>query len=765
MPSTLPKIRRYSYLVIFLITCCYFPCDAFSAGKKRIGFSQCTMADEWRKTQYRLMQIELGFYPDLELILKDAAENNETQIRQIGEFLAEGIDLLIVSPNESAPITPAVEKVYKAGIPVIVIDRHINSENYSAYIGGDNYGIGLEAGRYAAKLLKGRGRILEITGLKGSSPAIERSRGFGDVLDHYAGITIVKSVSGDWRWDAARKATEEIIRSGLEFDLVFAHNDIMANEAHRVIHENKSREGRFILGIDGLYGDNCGIQFVINKQLTATFLYPTCGENAIETAHRILSGELFPRQTVLPTMVIDSNNAMLLKVQSDHIEQLQRKIEKQKSVLAIQISVNRQQRFAVFLLVALLLLIAGIVVIIVRAYMIKKKNEVELARARSEADKANLAKSEFISRMSHELRTPMNSILGFAQLLDMSDLKPNQKKGVLQILKSGRHLLDLINEVLDIARIEAGRMSLSIQSLPVALFINETIDILQQMAGEKNIKLEFQQSETQDMLVNADRQRLRQVLLNLIHNAIKYNKPEGSIIIKAKRTRLDDFGIETIRIYITDTGIGISKENQAKIFNPFERIGAEKTQIEGAGIGLAVVKKLVEAMGGQIGVDSIPGEGSTFWVDLPESIGKPDQPAKTEHKNQNLTVASPQAKKILCMVSDSSDEELIGQILVSQRSHISLITAPDYTDPVSLVKEHKPDLVLIDFNLHGKKIENDLKALKSDSASKHIPVIVITSEAMPHQNEKLIHLGALDYLVKPINVGDFLDRIDACLDS
>ncbi|MEI6901434.1 MAG: HAMP domain-containing sensor histidine kinase, partial [Bacteroidota bacterium] len=234
-----------------------------------------------------------------------------------------------------------------------------------------------------------------------------------------------------------------------------------------------------------------------------------------------------------------------------------------------------------------------------------------------EEERSNLAKSKFLSRISHELRTPMNAILGFAQLLNMSDLTPTNTKGVKHILNSGWHLLDLINEVLDISSIEEGRISLSPEPVQLRDFILEMIDLITPDAEKRNVKTELESSPGNDLFVKADRLRLKQVLLNLISNAVKYNREGGSVMIQSELRHTETPGNSFVRISISDTGIGISPENLPKLFQPFERIGAEKTETEGTGLGLTVVKKLMDVMGGDVGVESAPNEGSTFWIELP----------------------------------------------------------------------------------------------------------------------------------------------------
>lgn len=388
----------------------------------------------------------------------------------------------------------------------------------------------------------------------------------------------------------------------------------------------------------------------------------------------------------------------------------------------------------------------------------RKQVEIELQRAKIEAEQANLSKSEFLSRMSHELRTPMNSILGFAQLMEMTELNPGQKKSVTHILKSGRHLLNLINEVLDISRIEAGRLSLNFEAVQLARFVNETIDSIRPQTLEKQLTLKLKPSATNRLFILADKQRLQQVLINLLANAIKYNKHEGSIVVETQEIAENNGSTAKIRISVSDTGIGIQPDGISKLFRPFERIGAEQSAVEGTGLGLTVVKKLVEAMNGGIGVESIPERGSTFWIDLPQAESQLEVLEPLAY--YEITNLENKKGTILYIEDNQPNIDLIEQILHCHRSNIRLITTITGKETVKLATEVKPDLIILDLNLpdmHGSEV---IKNLKDELTTQHIPVVVVSADAMPLQGEKLKKLGAVDYMTKPINVHVFLNTID-----
>jgi len=386
----------------------------------------------------------------------------------------------------------------------------------------------------------------------------------------------------------------------------------------------------------------------------------------------------------------------------------------------------------------------------------RKIIEEELSKAKAEAEQANLAKSEFLSRMSHELRTPMNSILGFAQLMDMGELNPAHKKGVGHILRSGKHLLNLINEVLDLSRIEAGQLSISVEPVRLNPIISETMDIVQPLAASHDIKLQPESTAECDLFVKADRQKLRQVLLNLISNAVKYNREGGTVKLVCEPGSQK----RTVRIRVIDTGPGISPEGIHKLFNAFERIGAEVTEIEGTGLGLTVAKKLIEAMDGTIGVESKPGVGSEFWIELPQSEGQVENYERRDDQTNPEQKIHEVSGRILYIEDNQSNIELMEQIISEYRPSIRLITEMYGKNAVKNAIDYAPDMILLDLNLPDIQGDEVLNLLQQNEKTKSIPVIVLSANAMSGQIEKLMKAGAENYLTKPIDVVEFLKVID-----
>ena len=387
--------------------------------------------------------------------------------------------------------------------------------------------------------------------------------------------------------------------------------------------------------------------------------------------------------------------------------------------------------------------------------------EEEINKAKKLADTANVAKSEFLARMSHELRTPMNSILGFAQLLNMGEISPAQKKNVNFILGSGMHLLNLINEVLDISRIEAGRIIITPESVQLNNLILEMLDVVKPIAELRHLKTELEYSPANQLFVLADKSRLRQVLLNLINNAVKYNREGGSIIVKNELRKSGNEESPCIRISISDTGLGINPEDIKKLFMPFERFGANKSEIEGTGLGLAVVKKLMTAMGGEVGADTIPGQGSTFWIELPQA-----RVAQTGEKSATETSAiesgvNNKTGTILYVEDNIPNAQLVEEIINSYRPAMRIIICQYGKKAVEMATQYNPDLILLDLDLpdiHGSEV---LANIKADVTLGAIPVVVVSADAMTQQFEKLIQAGAREYLTKPLDIMAFLKVVDA----
>jgi PAS domain S-box-containing protein len=381
-----------------------------------------------------------------------------------------------------------------------------------------------------------------------------------------------------------------------------------------------------------------------------------------------------------------------------------------------------------------------------------RRSAEALSLAKDEAERANAAKSEFLSRMSHELRTPMNAILGFGQILEWDDLTEDQRQSVDQILKGGRHLLGLINEVLEISRIEAGHASLSLEPVSLRVVLQEAMDLVQPLAAQGSVTMDDAAIGSCAHIVMADQQRLKQVILNLLSNAIKYNRAEGRVSISCQEREGG-----RLRLSIRDTGNGISPENLGKLFVPFERLGAEYTAVEGNGIGLSLSRQLMTLMGGEIGVDSVVGEGSTFWIELELGAEAAHSTLSDQTVEMGYGVLNQREEKptILYIEDNLSNLKLVESIL-RRYFHIELLSSMQGSIGLQLARQHHPDLILLDLHLPDIMGDKVLAQLLEDEETKDIPVIMLSADATERQVQRLMEIGATNYLTKPLDVNRFL---------
>ncbi|PYM21276.1 MAG: hypothetical protein DMD81_00010 [Candidatus Rokuibacteriota bacterium] len=375
---------------------------------------------------------------------------------------------------------------------------------------------------------------------------------------------------------------------------------------------------------------------------------------------------------------------------------------------------------------------------------------VERRRAEEGAAAANRAKSEFLSRMSHELRTPLNSILGFAQLLEMDVKSPDEEESVTQILKGGRHLLALIDEILDIARIEAGKLSISLEPVSVCEVVQSALDLVRPHARERAVQLTSTVND--DGHVHADRQRLQQVLLNLLSNAIKYNREHGTVTVTSAPAPPERFCLT-----VSDTGPGIAPAMMDRVFTPFDRLGAEQGGVEGTGLGLALSKRLMEAMGGDLRVTSTPGEGATFTIELPrvEDLPTRELPAgEVVHENGKVPHGT------LLYIEDNISNLRLLEHVINRKPGITLLSAMQGRQGVEFARHHRPDLILLDLHLPDISGQEVLERLRDDPRTEKIPVVILSADATPGQITRLLARGAARYLTKPLDVKELLTVLD-----
>jgi PAS domain S-box-containing protein len=384
----------------------------------------------------------------------------------------------------------------------------------------------------------------------------------------------------------------------------------------------------------------------------------------------------------------------------------------------------------------------------------RRAAEEESRRARTEADRASQAKSEFLSRVSHELRTPLNSILGFGQLLEMEDLGANQQRAVQRIMQGGRHLLGLIDEILDIEKIASGKMTLSVEPVELSSVVGEALELVEPIAQRSGVRTSVL-SDGSGLHVRADRQRLKQVVLNLLSNSVKYNREGGEV-----RIACEPSGEHRARVSIADTGAGIPEKLMEHLFTPFDRLGAERRGIEGTGLGLALSKSLVEVMGGTIGAASVGGQGSTFWIELP--LAEPQELEDAAAEVSEPLTASSEARTVLYIEDNLSNLQLVRGIF-AYRPAVRLLSAMQGSLGLDLAREHRPDLILLDLHLPDMSGEELLDRLRRDPETSDLRVAIVSADASRSTLERLRRSGVTAFLTKPLDVPTFLETIDGIL--
>lgn len=747
-----------------------------------IGFSQCVASDAWRKTMLEEMKRELSFYPSVTLDYRNADGNSERQINQVKELVGKGVDLLIISPNEAAPLTPVVEETFKRGVPVIVVDRKIASGSYTAFVGGDNYNIGKLAGEYALSLLKGSGRVVEITGLPKSTPAIERDKGFMDALQSHPSVQ-TKKLNGEWYRDVAKEQVNGMAGT-TPVDLVFAQNDMMAAGTYEV-YKSKGLEVPKIIGVDGLPCKGCGLELVRNKVVNATMLYPTGGQEAIQVALQILNRQPYRKENVIQTTVIDSTNVRFLQLQADKMSSQQAFIERQRTLLAELETLTNHQRTFLYVLISSLLLaltFGGVLFSLFRQNrrinlklemqnkeIFSQKEELEEMSAKAQA--ANEAKVSFFTNISHEFRTPLTLIL--APLEEMqNDAKLSQRwsRNLGLVHKNVIRLLRLVNQLMDFRKIEVEKMRLRASENDLISFTNEILQSYQSIAQKRNIDLRLLTNE-RSLPLWFDVNMLDKVLFNLLSNAFKFTKDGCFVHVSISRNTNTNEAI----IKVEDNGVGMDEEAVQNTFNVFYQ--GEFENKKGSGLGLALSKELITLHKGSIRVESKKRQGTTFTIHLPlgkehlkademaETTSTPvvlyeDEKVYTTDLLNDLPKKEPEGLKVekehtLLVVEDN--EDLRNFLKQRLESGYEIVEAVDGQSGLQQAFDVVPDLIVTDIIIPGKDGMELTGLLKSDVRTSHIPIVLLTGKTTIESQIEGLKARADAYVTKPFNI-EFLEQ-------
>jgi signal transduction histidine kinase/CheY-like chemotaxis protein/AraC-like DNA-binding protein/ABC-type xylose transport system substrate-binding protein len=769
------------FLRIFISTILITMLSGCSEKKKEteyvIGFSQCVGSDLWRKTMLEEMKMELSLHPRARLIYRDANNSSVKQISQVGELLKMDVDLLIISPNEARPLTPIVEQAYSSGIPVVVIDRKTSSTAYTAYVGADNYQIGNMAGQYVSGLLKGKGNIIEIMGLPGSSPTVERERGFAYGLKKNGNIKVTHQLYGDWLKSHAERELFKMRNELSKTDVIFAHNDQMAVAAREVISRLGIKHKISIVGIDALPGQGGGLQMIDTKVIDASMLYPTGGKEAISTAFRILEKEPILKENILQSVVIDSSNVKLMKLQWSKFISQQRDIERQQSLLSEQLSLFENQQVILNITVVTLVLsvvFGGLAFFsLLENRKINKSleaNNLEILDQRNQlielskkAEEATEAKLNFFTNISHEFRTPLTLILS-----PLEDLINNEKINTLAgrnlklINKNVFRLLRLINQLIEYRKIEYGKMRIRSTCNNLNDFISDIIETFQPVARKQNVDLRLH-AKKMDIMVWFDVNMLDKVIFNLISNALKFAPINGKVHL----TITVDSSYAYLKV--EDNGPGMDHEETLHIFEHFYQ--AESSTKKGSGLGLSLSKELMTLLHGMLSVESLKWQGTIFTVSLPLGSGHlreeemHTESDKREELYENAKIYTSELEYIeaekdsgafrqlkeqsILVIEDNTD--LLHYLSEKLEDGYEVFIANTGESGINSAYEQVPDLIICDVvlpDLSGKKIT---EKLKSDIRTSHIPIILLTAQGSVEQQINGFESMADAYIVKPFN--------------
>ena len=753
----------------------------------RIGVSQCS-DDEWRHKMNNEIVREALFYDGVEVEIRTAKDNNRNQIADIKYFIDKKVDLLIVAPNEAAAITPVVEKAYRQGIPVVVIDRKILSDKYTAFVGADNYEIGKDVGQYILNRLHGKGKVLEITGLEGSTPAMERHKGLTDVLKEEPGIEITASVDGAWLQSVAGEKMDSVFQTNKNIDLVFAQNDRMAIGAYLSARQQQLEKEMLFVGIDALPGKEYGVEQIINGVLDATFIYPTGGDKVVQVAMDILEKRPYERDTKLSTALVDKTNARVMQLQTDHITEQDGKIERLNNQVNEYLSRYSAQTMFLYACLIILLLFAALLAIIVRAYWTKNRMNMELSRQKKkleeqrdqlislskQLEEATHAKLVFFTNVSHDFRTPLTLVADpVEQLLEDKALTPRQQSLLKVVHKNVHILLRLVNQILDFRKYENDKLELVRANMNLRVQLQEWSHSFQTLALKKHIHFVLEVNDDRaDYLMAVDAEKMERVYFNLLSNAFKFTPENGTITVTLSTLTKEEGG-RYARLVVADTGSGISVQHIRHIFDRFYQIDVNHA---GSGIGLALAKAFVELHGGEITADSVEGKGTVFTVDIPMTVvEEPSADLVQEPRITQQTVVEEledmeteeqipdENKECILIIDDNADVRDYVKSLLQEE--YTVIEAPDGRAGLKKAMKYVPDAIICDVMMPVMDGLECCRKLKTELQTSHIPVMLLTACSLDEQRIQGFECGADSYISKPFNSKLLLVRLRNLMDN
>ena len=763
-------------LLLYLFCCLLMSACNEEKQQYVIGVSQCS-DDEWRTQMNKEIRREALFYPGVEIDIRSAGDDNNRQIADIEHFISQDVDLIVVAPNEAEAITPVVEKAYKKGIPIVLVDRKIDSDSYNAYIGADNYEMGRQIGIYLSSRLKGKGNVVELSGLKGSTPARDRHRGLLDALSDDPDIHIVSTADAGWSQELAKQAFDSILYSYPDIDLVFAHNDRMALGAHDAAAGRNCDKEMLFVGVDALSGKGMGVEMVADGTLDATFIYPTGGDKVVQVAMDILEGRSYPRETLLSTALVNRQNARIMQMQTTHITTLDEKIEKLNHQLDAFLLRYSAQRMFLYACMVIIVLVGTLLVFVVRAFWTKNRLNTELSRQKQQLEEqrdqlitlsrqledATHAKLAFFTNVSHDFRTPLTLIADPVDQLQQSQNLNEHERFLLNIIhKNVTVLLRLVNQILDFRKFEDGKLQLRLSLFDLSTAQTDWTDAFRTQSFRKHIHFHIQADEHTDYTLTADAEKLERIIYNLLSNAFKFTPENGDITVSL--AVFDKEGESYLRLQVADTGVGMPAEHVQHIFDSFYQIDVHHA---GSGIGLALVKAFVEMHQGTIHVSTTEGQGTCFTIEMPVcQTGTIDPDTTRNAMLANLkegavlaadqetlqtpdSLTPPKDKETILVIDDNQDiRDYVRSIL---QDEYNVLEAANGQEGIQQAMKHVPDAIICDVMMPVMDGMECCRRLKSEIQTSHIPVMMLTAYAVDEQKIKGYECGADSYISKPFS--------------
>ena len=779
--------------LVFAILCLLLLAGCGQEKTYKIGVSQCS-EDDWRRKLNDEIMREVLLHDNVRVEILSADDNSQKQKAQLHYFATNGFDVIIASPNEIDAVTPALDSIYSAGIPLIIFDRRTNNDHYTAFQGADNKAIGHAAAQYITTLTK-EPRIIELEGSLETSPAIDRHEGFMSYVDSVQGMNVLVSAEAEWTFDGGKRVADSLIAVYPHANISYAHNDRMAMGAAEA-REKAGRHDIKIVGIDAT--PEIGLKAVIDKEIDATFIYPSGGHQLIKTALAILAGRPYEKNLIMPSStVVDATTAEIMLLQNTALKEEANNIHELKKHLNVYWQRHSAQTTLLYAAAVIVLLLAGLIFLMLRNFAnqrksrkeieaqnktlslqrdeIKQQNEQlqqkneEISDMMAHLQQATQSKLTFFTNVSHDLRTPLTLIAEpVAQLQKSENLTTTEQQMVNLASKNIKILMRLINQILDFRTYENAKMSLNLTEVNLAKAFGDWTEAFREVAAKPRLKFKVEQPRDPDNYgVAIDIDKMERVLFNLLANAFKFTPENGSVTVRLSK--------DTDNIYMTvaDNGKGISDDDIKQIFERFFKADAISPQ--GSGIGLALTKAFGELHGGTISVESALGKGSTFTVQIPirhiaeTEATSHESKLKTNEISSELTKigneAEPPAESetTLLVIDDNADICALIKTLMCDR--FTVLTASSGSDGIKLATKYVPDVIVCDVMMPGIDGIETCSRLKAEITTSHIPVLLLTACALDEQRIAGFDCGADGYLTKPFNSDVLVAQINSLIEN